>query len=160
VRGALAILAIALVVLSAACESAAGRAFSAQFPPIEFDAFGEVHKGPLPVELRDLTGTVVAIAADERRPEDDFAGSDAGVVPLVGRPNALRASWLGGVCSKSIRMQLSAVGTEYVLAIRDRWDPPFFGGACPAAGVSRVVVISFDRPVDPQDVDVRTDLED
>lgn len=92
-----------LAVLAAGCDAQQGRAFSAQFPPIDVRAAGDVNLGPLPVELRDLTGTVVAIATDEHRPEDDFGlPGRPRAVAMVDRPNALRVLWLGSMCSTGV----------------------------------------------------------
>lgn len=161
-RGATATLAILLAALVAGCSSAPGRVFSAEFPPLEFGGFGEVHRGPLPVELRDLTGTVIAIATDEPRAEDDFdVGAFRGrAAASADRPNALRVLWLGGMCTTDVHMQLSGVGDELILTIRDDWEPPIFGGVCPAAAVSRVLVIAFSRAVDHAAVEVQTNSED
>ena len=150
-----------LVVLAAGCDAPqAGRAFSAQFPPMDNGQVGDVNLGPLPVELRDLTRTVVNIATDEHRPDRDFGGPDARAVAMVDRPNALRILWLGGMCSKDIQMQLSGAADALVLTIRDDWDPPIFGGVCPLGGVPRVVVIVFNGPVDAAALEVRTNLQD
>lgn len=146
-----------LAVLAAGCDSPQGRAFSAQFPPIDVRAAGDVNLGPLPVELRDLTGTVVAIATDEHLPELDFGGPDSRAVGVPDRPNALRVTWLGGMCTKVVRMQLSGTTGQSVLTIQDDWDPPIFGGVCPAGGVPRVVIIGFDRPMDASEVGIRMD---
>ena len=154
-------LAILFAALVTGCESAPGRAFSAEFPPNDFAAAGDVHRGPLPVVLRDLTGTVVAIATDEPRAEDDFdVGAFRGrAAASPDRPNALRILWLGGMCTTNVHMQLGEAADELVLTIHDDWDPPIFGGMCPAATVSRVLVIVFNRPMDPAVVQVRTNPE-
>jgi hypothetical protein len=150
-----------LAVLAAGCDSPPGRAFSAQLPPIDVRAAGDVNLGPLPVELRDLTGTVVAIATDEHLPEDDV-GLPGGprAVAMLDRPNAMRVLWLGSMCSRVVRMQLSGSAGALALAIQDDWDPPILGGVCPAGAVSRVAIIGFNGPVDPAAVEVRTNVED
>jgi hypothetical protein len=124
---------------------------------MDMGVVGDVNRGPLPVELRDLTGTVVAFATDEHRPEQDFGGPDTRVIGVLDRPNSLRVNWLGGVCSKVVHMQLSGREDELVLTIRDEWDPPIFGGVCPLGGVPRVVVIDFDRPIEANDVVIRSE---
>ena len=143
-----------LAFLAAGCDSPQGQVFSAQLPAMDMGQVGDVNLGPLPVQLRDLTGMVVAFATDEHRPGQDFGGPDSRAVAIPDRPNALRVIWLGGMCTKDVRMQLSGAEAASVLRIRDHWDPPFFGGVCPAGGVPRVVIIGFNGPIDADDVTV------
>ena len=151
---AAAVLAALLAVVGLGCAAAPGRLFSAEFAPVNMGGFGSVNRGFLRVELRDLSGLVVDLATDVDRPDDDISGPDAAVVPVTDRPNAVRAYWLGGMCSTVARMELRGVEDALELLIRDEWDAPLFGGSCPAGGVPRVVAIAFDRPIDADDVAV------
>ena len=111
----------------------------------------------MPVELQDLTGTVVVLATDAQSPNDDFgvAINQGLAVGVVGRPNVLRLAWIGGACTRIARLRLDHGNPGMALTISDEWEPPIFGGVCPMGGVPRVVTIGFDRPIDAAAVTIR-----
>lgn len=132
----LAIVVIPLAAL-AGCGSGGGvPTYSTAYPP------QEVGDKALPISLVDQTGLVTAIAAAP----DASAAADVESVP--DRANELRISWLGGECDDRVTMVLVNIGAVYQLAIHNH--PQFAAGlTCTAAGVPRIVDISFNRHLAP-----------
>ena len=93
------------------------------------------------ISLIDQTGLVTGLTvADEAAAE--------GVSAVPGRPNALRASWAGGVCDDRVTLVLNKLGAGYELAIHNH--PRFTAGIeCDASAVTRAVDITFTQPIDP-----------
>ena len=95
----------------------------------------------VPISLIDQTGLVTGLAA-----ADEAAAQGVSAVP--GQPNALRASWAGGVCDDRTTLVLNKLGAGYELAIHNH--PRFTAGIeCDASAVTRAVDITFGQPVDP-----------
>ena len=101
---------------------------------------------PLPMSLVDQTGLVTSMTAVP-------AGSaSAGVEVAPGVANALRVSWQGGPCDDRVTLVLNDVGGgSYELAIHNH--PPITAGfTCDDSNVLRVVDVTFNRHLDPQDL--------
>ncbi len=98
----------------------------------------------MPISLVDQAGLVsgIGLAADQ--------STSPGVEAIPGEPKTLRVSWVGGPCDDRVTLVLNAIGTgRYELAIHNH--PPITAGFnCDASTVLRVVDISFDRHLDPE----------
>jgi hypothetical protein len=161
VRGPRAVIAFAatITLLAIGCEPPSGKVFTTVFPAIDGDVNGSIDIDALPVTFRDLTGTVTGIGPSDVRTEDqDFTRGRA--EPVQDKTDALRVLWLAGACERDVEMSLGQVESKLVLRIHANSAISIFGGTCPALGVPRSVVISFDREVAAGDIDVRTDLDD
>jgi hypothetical protein len=135
--------AVLAVAVLAGCGSGGGvPTYLTAYPPQAVGA------RPLPISLIDQTGLVISIAAAPDAP----AAADAEAVQAVpGRAASLRVFWLGGECDDRVTMVLVSIGATYQLAIHNH--PQITAGAlCSAAGVPRIVDISFTRPLKPSDL--------
>ena len=100
---------------------------------------------PMPISLVDQTGLVTAIAAAPAE------AADQGVAAAPGLMNALRIGWQGGPCDDRVTLVLNDIGPTYQLAIHNH--PPITAGmSCGDSSVSRVVDITFNRHLDPQEL--------
>jgi len=100
---------------------------------------------PLQISLVDQTAMVTAIAA----------GPDASAIPgvqAVPGADTLRVAWEGGPCDDRATLVLNRIGGgRYELAIHNH--PPITAGIdCGESTVSRVVDITFNRHLDPQEL--------
>ena len=132
----LAALALVACVASAGCGGGPiATPFLANYPAAT--AGGDA----VPISLIDQTGLVTGLAvANEAAAE--------GVSAVPGQPNALRASWAGGVCDDRVTLVLNKLGAGYELAIHNH--PRFTAGIeCDASAVTRAVDITFTQPIDP-----------
>lgn len=159
-RGRAAFVLLIIAVIGTGCSSK-GRLFTTEFSAIDGDPTGSLDIDRLPVALHDRTGWVTGVETSEVRPEDnerrDFTHGRAELAP--DQPNAIRVLWLGGACEASVQMELTSVETGLQLKVHAPFDFFVFGIGCPAVGVSRSVVIGFDRPVDPGSIRIRTDID-
>ena len=133
---------VTLVAELGAC-AAGPPTYSAQFP-------GSAEPGTVvlkaePVDLVDFTGLVTGIAiAGQEFTEDAIL-----VVP--GDQRALRVSWTGGACEDRVRLVLSETATGLALVVDA--DPSLAGMlGCPALGVPRSVIVTFNRAIEPRDI--------
>ena len=73
---------------------------------VEFPAFERV--APLPVEIRDDTGLVVAVA----RAAKPLGGDPVGVTVDPANTRTVLVGWLSGACSVSSTIQLTTLGAR------------------------------------------------
>ena len=138
--GALGTIAVALATLAGCGVGPVSTPFVLGYPASTAGA------DPMPISLIDQVGLVTAIAA-----APGTTGS-AGVEVAPGLSSALRVSWQGGPCDDRVTLVLNDIGGgRYELAIHNH--PPITAGfSCDDSNVLRVVDITFNRHLDPQDL--------
>jgi hypothetical protein len=103
---------------------------------------------PLPVEVIDLSGGLVA-AVETTQPDDYlFAGRGPRIYPVTGDPSRIVVVWVGGACDASARMQIRQDGTS--ISVEKIGQPTRPGDpvvSCPAALQRRAVELTFDHTV-------------
>ena len=110
-------------------------------------AFGPLADLPaLPYRVADQTGLIRGVATVEAGEIEaiDGLGVDAGIVQLPGRGDALFVHWLGGMCDRRVLVVFASAGDRSGVRITRERD---FGG-CLMAGIRRVLMLEFTRPVD------------
>jgi len=138
--GAVALLGFGIASL-AACGSAGPSPFAVTYPAATAGV------DPVPISLIDQTGLVSAIAV---APASSM-GAGAGVEAAPGLTNGLRIGWQGGPCDDRTTLVLNDLGARYELAIHNH--PPITAGmTCDDSIVTRVVDITFNRHLDPEQV--------
>lgn len=110
---------------------------------VEFPAFERV--AALPVEIRDDTGLVVAVA----RAAKPLGGDPVGVSVDPADSRTVLVGWLSGACSVSSTIQLTTLGARLRISAGTA-DAP---GPCLMIGYVRVVAIQFSEPVDAAKID-------
>jgi hypothetical protein len=98
---------------------------------------------PLPVEVRDVSGLVRAVSADDAGVPIEFVGR-GGVANPPGRPDALAVGWTGGACDQRVDLAVSR-GAEGRLHLELGTDVA--PGACIDIGIPRSLVLVLAQPV-------------
>jgi hypothetical protein len=130
---------VAAAVLLAGCDSVLGvRTFGVTFP-----ALGDTQALPVVVTDHSLSVTLVDLYPNGLvLPVDDVAS-------VPGMPNALAIQWLGGMCDKSVAVDVrQAARLTFTLTT----DSDF--GGCRLAGIKRILLVQLNRPVAPDDVEL------
>ena len=127
-------LVFAALVAVAACVGT-GPVHRAVLPPVP----GDVVVDAQPVELTDLSGRVRSIAAAETEATN---GANIDTRTLG---NQLWVQWLAGACESRSRLTLGPSGGGFKLRVQTDGDLVL---GCPAIGIPRAIVITFDAPID------------
>jgi hypothetical protein len=136
--------ALLALLLLAGCGTggAVATPFTVSYPP------ASSAEDSVPISLIDQVGIVAGVAAaPDAKPVDD-------VEAVPGSPMTLRIRWVAGECVDRVELVLNSVGATYELAIHDHEG--FSALMCTDATTPRVVDITFNKPLEPSDLALRT----
>ena len=113
------------------------------------------HEGRhLSVEIIDESGLLLSAAPVPPGTPSDVPtpGNDVAVSQLAGQPNAIRLSWVGGVCDGPMRFTIRPDGrTIFQEALPREGETDHF---CILLGISRSLTLTFSEPVPASEVEI------